>query len=266
KEKIPGARFIAGGTDLMVHIRRQEVKCPALISLRSLPGLSSIEVKSGARIGACATITDIIEHGALGKAYPLLAEAALRLGSIQIRNAATIGGNICNCSPAADMALPLLVYEAEVVLRRAEGERKISLTEFFREPGQSLLAGDEILTEIILSPPPGRVKTIFLKKGRVHMDLALASAALLLIVEGEVCKKARIAAGSVAPVPLRLRKVEELLEGAVVDENLILEARRTAEESISPITDVRASADYRRQIFGVLIERGLKHLLARSKR
>lgn len=265
KKTIADAKFISGGTDLMVQIKNRELQPPALISLRSIPKLAFIEVNGGARIGALATISDIIQHPELCHNYPLLVEAAKNLGSVQIRNVATIGGNLCNCSPSADMALPLLVLEAKVRLQTSKASRDIPLNEFFIGPGESCLTLSEILTGILLNSPQQGAKATFLKKGRVKMDLAIASLAVLLEMEGERCRKARIAAGSVAPMPLRLYKVEELLEGATISKELVAEAQQLAAESVSPVTDVRATEEYRRQIVGVYVKRGLEKVLARSR-
>ena len=261
KKIIAGAKFISGGTDLLVQIKNRELQPPALISLRSIPELATIEINGGARIGALATISDIIQHNELGLNYPVLVEAARRLGSVQIRNVATVGGNLCNCSPSADMALPLLVLEAKVRLRTAKARREIQISEFFKGPGESCLSSDEILTDILLDPPHQKAKATFLKKGRVKMDLAIASLAVLLEMEGGKCRKARIAAGSVAPVPLRLYKVEALLEGNALSKDLVSKAQQLAREIVSPITDIRATEEYRRQIVRVYVKRGLEKIL-----
>lgn len=261
KEKIPGSLFIAGGTDVIVGIKNNELRPQALISLRSIPELDDIEVDGGARIGALATISDIIQNPELRKDYPVLVEAAKSLGSVQIRNVATIGGNLCNCSPCADMALPLLVMEAKVRLQTTKKSREIPLNEFFKGPGESCLSPHEILTDILLDPPHKNAKTSFVKKGRVKMDLAVASVAVLLEMESKTCRKARIAAGSVAPVPLRLLKIETMFEGATLTKKDVTEAQRLAEDNVVPITDVRSTEEYRRQITGVLVKRALERAL-----
>lgn len=261
KEKIPGSLFIAGGTDVIVGIKNNELRPQALISLRSIPELDDIEVDGGARIGALATISDIIQNPELRKDYPVLVEAAKSLGSVQIRNVATIGGNLCNCSPCADMALPLLVMEARVRLQTTKKSREIPLNEFFKGPGKSCLSPHEILTDILLDPPHKNAKTSFMKKGRVKMDLAVASVAVLLEMESKTCRKARIAAGSVAPVPLRLLKIETMFEGATLTKKDVTEAQRLAEDNVVPITDVRSTEEYRRQITGVLVKRALERAL-----
>jgi len=261
KEKIPGSLFIAGGTDVIVGIKNNELRPQALISLRSIPELDDIEVDGGARIGALATISDIIQNPELRKDYPVLVEAAKSFGSVQIRNVATIGGNLCNCSPCADMALPLLVMEAKVRLQTTKKSREIPLNEFFKGPGESCLSPHEILTDILLDPLHKNAKTSFMKKGRVKMDLAVASVAVLLEMESKTCHKARIAAGSVAPVPLRLSKIETMFEGATLTKKDVTEAQRLAEDNVVPITDVRSTEEYRRQITGVLVKRALERAL-----
>ena len=261
KKSIPGSQFLSGGTDVLVQIKNRKICPPALISLRSIAELDSIDINGNTRIGALVTISELIEHPILGLSYPVLTEAAKSLGSAQIRNVATLGGNLCNCSPCADMALPLLVLEAEVRLQTAETSRDIPLTEFFTGPGESCLASDEILTDILLSPPQKSAKTIFLKKGRVKMDLAIASVAALLIMEKDKCCKARIAAGSVAPVPLRLFEVEALLERENISKKIADKAQQLAANTISPITDIRATEEYRRHIVGIYVERAIEELL-----
>lgn len=262
-KKFPGAGYIAGGTDLMVRIRKREIRPRVLISLRSLPELSGIDIGDKIRIGAMTTITDLIRHQQLGRIFPVLIQAAKRLGGTQIRNVATIGGNLCNCSPCADTALPLLVHEARVALKGAEGAREVPLSDFFVSPGESCLYHGEILTDILFDKPAAETRAIFMKKGRVRMDLAIASLALLVETNGSNrrCSKVRIAAGSVAPVPLRLKEVEQLLEKNDITEETILNAQKTAERLVSPITDIRSSEAYRRQIVGVYLKRALRQLL-----
>jgi len=267
KEKIPESRYIAGGTDVMVEIRNGGITPQALISLRSIPNLNTIEVGHPTRIGAMATISDLCHNKALQAEFPILVQAAAELGCVQIRNVATIGGNLCNCSPSSDMAPALLVLEAKVHLQNRQGSRTIPLSEFFSGPGQSCLVSGEILTDILLEPLDQRARAVYLKKGRMKMDLAVASLAVLLEMEGNKCLKARIAAGSVAPVPVRLTKVEALLEGAVLSENteeLFRQAQEAAMKSIAPITDIRSGEEYRRHIINIYIKRSLQQIIGWS--
>lgn len=265
KQKFPSAKYIAGGTDLMVAIKNRELLPPALISLRSLPELSGIEdqavIGAGARIGAAVTISEILHHPILNKRFPILRDAAQRMGSVQIRNVATIGGNLCNCSPCADMAAVLLVLEARVRLQSPVSQREIPVHALFSGPGVSCLDSDEVLTDILLNPPLPQTQTAFFKKGRVKMDLAIASVAMLLNLEGNRCRRARLAAGSVAPIPLRLYDLEKLLDGADIQPELILEAQKLAEKSVAPISDIRSTAEYRRHIIGIYVRRGLEQIL-----
>jgi carbon-monoxide dehydrogenase medium subunit len=260
-EKFPGAGYIAGGTDLLVKIKNREAKPRALISLRSIAGLSGIEIGETTRIGSMTTITDLIRHPELGEIFPVLSQAAGKLGSVQVRNVAAVGGNLCNCSPCADTALAFLVLDARVVLSSPEGSREVPLKEFFLGPGESCMAAGEILTEILIDKPSRFARAVFMKKGRVKMDLAIASVAVLLEIDGYLCRGARFAVGSVAPVPLRLEKVEDWFKNVVISRELLMEGQKIAVRSISPITDIRSTADYRREIVGVYIKRAVERLL-----
>ena len=262
------ARLVAGGTDLMVRIRARTERPGSLVSLRSIESLRGIEVgEESARIGAGVTVGELTCHPGLARLAPVLVQAARRLGSPQIRNAATIGGNLCNAAPSADTALPLLVLEARLLLRSPGGVREVPADQFFKGPGQTCLAPDEILEAVELDAPPAGAGAVFFKKGRVRMDLSLASVAVLLQMgeggpegEGKVIRTARVAAGSVAPVPLRLKEVEQRLEGQALTAELLAEARQLAQASIQPVTDVRTTAEYRRTLVGVYVQRALRSL------
>ena len=264
KAKLPGSTFIAGGTDLLVKIRNGEAQPTDLISLRSIPELQGIEENGVTRIGAMTTLAELLEHPTLGTRYPVLAEAAARHSGPQIRNVATIGGNLCNCSPCADTATPLLVLDARARLQSAEGSRELPLHELFRGPGETCLAQGEILTDILLDPPREKAVGTFMKKGRVQMDLAVASCAVLLEMEGDTCSCARIAAGSVAPVALRLEKAEKMLEGSTITKEILEQVEEIAAKSVSPITDIRATEEYRRRIVGVYTRRAIEQLIDRA--
>ncbi|MBW1811450.1 MAG: xanthine dehydrogenase family protein subunit M [Deltaproteobacteria bacterium] len=257
----PEAELIAGGTDMMVRVKNH-VSSPAdLISLRNIENLSGIEPGDVTRIGALTTISNLIEHAELAEKFPVLVEAASQLGSPQIRNVATLGGNLCNCSPCADTATPLLVHEASLRLQSPDQTREVPLQEFFVGPGQTCAAPEEILTDILLPSPKPNARTVFMKKGRVKMDLAIASLSVLLEMDNDTCTKARLAAGSVAPVALRLFEVEQFLEGKQLNRSLAALAGKQAAKIISPISDIRASQEYRRQIIEVFVKRSIEKLI-----
>ncbi len=270
----PGARLIAGGTDLMNRIRDGRERPSALISLRNIPALTGIEIAvSGAAsrlrqmtalcsIGAATPIADLLAHEGLAVAFPLVVDAARRLGGPQVRNVATLGGNLCNASPCADTAPPLLVLEARVRIESQTGSRELPLEEFFVAPGQTRLNPGEILTAVLLDAPPAGSVGTFQRRSRVSMDVSMASVALLLTLDGQRCVRARLAAGSVAPRPIRLHGVEALLEGELLSEDLIEAARAQTEREITPISDVRSSAWYRRRVTGAMVERAMGELLA----
>ncbi len=260
KNEIADSSFIAGGTDILVKIKNNEVRPSALISLRLLQELKKIGLQNGARIGSLVTITSLLANEPLHEKYPLLKEAAKNMACVQIRNVATVGGNLCNASPSADIALALLTLEATLRLSSPQGDRLVPVDEFFKGEGKICLSQNEILTEIILGPPPLRFRVAFLKKGRVKMDLAVVSLACLFEIEGKKCHKARISAGSAAPRPLRLRMVEELLEGEVITKRLISEAQKIAQKNIQPISDIRGSEEYRRELISVFLKRALEQL------
>jgi len=258
REAGPAARFIAGGTDVMVGDKQPET----LISLRSIPGLTGIDVGAPTRIGALTLVADLLDDQELAAQFPAVAQACHVFASMQIRNAATVGGNLCNASPAADLAPPFLVHGARVGLAGRDGARELALDEFLIGPGRTALFGDEVLTHVLLDQPAQGARALFSRKTRVRMDIALASVAVLLELDDGVCKKARLAAGAVAPTPLRLISVEQLLEGERITPELMCEAAELGKKSIAPVDDIRTSADYRRRIIGVYIRRALEELCA----
>jgi carbon-monoxide dehydrogenase medium subunit len=244
----------------LIQVRKRLVTPAALISIRGIPELTDISNGRGLRLGAAACLSDVMAHAEVQEHYPVLVEAASSLGSPQIRNVATLGGNLGNASPCANMAPPLLVLDARLELRSPQGSREVPLQEFFLGPGETCLRSGEVVAAALVDPPSPGVRAGFWRKGRVQMDLAVASLAVLLELEEGVCRRARVAAGSVAPLPLRLREVERLLEGQEITEPLRVEAGRLAASSVRPITDVRGSEAYRRQLIDVFMRRALARL------
>ncbi len=260
--KTPGASFLAGGTDLLVRMDHGLEQPEALISLRCVPELSGITSNGATVVGAITTLTDVAEHAPTVARYPVLAEAVREIGSVQIRNAATLGGNLCGAAPCADSAPALLVLDARVRVLGDGGQREMPLAELFAGARETSLAADEILVAVVLDPPSGG-RARFLKHKRVQVDLALASVAVYLEMDDDTrtCRTARVAAGSVAPTPVRLGAAEDILAGQEITPDLLARSAELARSAVEPISDVRASADFRRHLTGVLLERAVRSLL-----
>jgi CO/xanthine dehydrogenase FAD-binding subunit len=258
-ERNEAATIIAGGTDLLPRTRAGLTQPDLLIDLKSL-GLNAIKSeKYHVSIGAYTTFSQLIASNPLADSFPILIEACREIAAIPIRNRGTLGGNLVNGSPAADTAPPLLAYDAQVVLVKRGAQRVVPLYEFFTGPGQTLKERIEILTEIrIPYLPPGTAGS-FIKLGtRKAMAIAVAStAARVTLGEDGKVREARIALGSVAPTPLRARKAESLLEGNLLSDEIIAEAASQARDESIPISDMRASAEYRSRMVEVLVRRAL---------
>jgi CO/xanthine dehydrogenase FAD-binding subunit len=262
------ATLLAGGTDLMPQTRTgMKTFAPLLLSLRRIPELRGIAASNGAiRIGALTTVTDLLQDSALAEKAPVLPETADCFASDQVRNCATIGGNICNASPAGDLIIPLLLLDADVELLRWEDgktvTRRIPLCEFFVGPGQARIRPDEILTAATFTVPAKGYVAGFEKFGaRPALDISVVSVGIAGIKESDRLKEARVAFGAVAPTPLRGRRTEAVIGGQTLTEKMIDESRCQAVAEISPITDVRASEWYRRELVRVLTERVLRRVL-----
>jgi len=262
RRRDPDARWLAGGTEILVQIRKGRRECPtALISLRNVDELRGIEGGERLRIGAATSLTAVAEDAFVAARFPALVQSIVALGSRQIRNVATLGGNLCNASPCADTAPPLLVYGARIELRGPDGSRELALDEFFQGPGSTQLRDGEILSAVLLETPPPGSRAIFLRKGRVAMDIAMASVALYIEGTGARIDTVRAAAGAVAPIPLRLRAVEALLTGSKPDADLLRRAQEATMAEISPISDLRAGESYRRKLTGVFLRRAVEALM-----
>ncbi len=262
--RIEGARCVAGGTDVIVRAKSGVDRPTALVSLRGLPDLARIEAGEGTRIGALATLEEIRTHAAVRERHPVLVAAVSSMASVQIRNAATLAGNLCNASPCADGAPPLLVLDARMNIVGTAGERQVPIRDFFLGPRDTCLAPGELVTAIEIPVSRPGARSVFYKKGRVRMDLALVNFAARLEMEGERCREIRLAAGAVAPIPLRLDAAEAVLRGARPTPELLEQAAQAAMEAVSPITDLRASAAYRRRLVGVFTRRSIRTLLGWS--
>jgi aerobic carbon-monoxide dehydrogenase medium subunit len=262
------ARLIAGGTDLLIALKEGLERPAVVVSLGAISDLSYIayDDAQGLRIGAATTVREVEQSPVVRAKYPVLAGAARVLASIQIRNLATVAGNICRASPSADTPPALLVMDARVVAVGPSGERVIPLDRFFTGPGQTVLRPDELLVEIQAPPPLPNSAAVYVKHSpRRAMDLAVVGVAVLLALEDGRCSDARIALGAVAPTPRRVRAAEETLRGRQLTAERLEDAARAAAEESSPISDVRGSAKYRRRMVHVLTRRALDEALDQAR-
>lgn len=262
------ARLLAGGTDLLILMKHRRAVPRHLINIKRIAGLDQITrmPDGGLRIGALATARELHEVLPDGS----LSDAAVKLGTEQIRNLGTIGGNLANASPSAEFAPPLLAMDASLICVGDDGERSIPIADFFLSPGKSSLQKNELLTEIRVPPASDDARSLYLKHSLRKMDVAMASAALLTVVDGDVCREAKIALGAVAPTPFRAVQAEAILRGQTLDggareRQLIEEAAHVAGEEASPIDDIRATAIYRREVISRMVRRGLERLFAASR-
>jgi carbon-monoxide dehydrogenase medium subunit len=263
-----GAVALAGATDLIPSLREREVAPRLLVNLKGIPGLSGIErQRRGVRIGALTTVGELLRSEIVRDDLPVLAEVAQHFASVQIRNLATVGGNLCNAAPSADLALPLLVLEARLQIEGAGGSRRMGVAEFFLGVNKTALRRGEILTAIFVPGGRGRAGTAHAKLGvREAMDLAFVGvAAALELSSAGRCAVARIALGAVAPIPMRARRAEAVLTGATVSDELIAEAGAAAAAESRPISDLRASEEYRREMVAVLTRRVVREALRRAR-
>ena len=261
-----GATVLAGGTDLMPQSKAGRVK-PArtLLNIRRVAGLDAIELSDGAlRLGTLTTVAVLLEHALVRQHAPLLVIAADKFASDQIRNVATLGGNLCNASPAGDLLTPLLALDAEVELvsLAADGTvatRWLPLAEFFTGPGRTRREANELLTAVRMPIAPARQLAHFYKGGtRPALDISTISIAFAARRDdaGRL-HEVRVALGAVAPTPIRARRTEALLEGQALDADLVEKAATCAAEESTPIDDVRASAWYRKELMHNMTRRML---------
>jgi carbon-monoxide dehydrogenase medium subunit len=255
------AKIIAGGTDVMVDIKyKEEPGC--LVNIKKIPGLDGIrENGAGLRIGALATIRDVETSAVVRDKLAVLWESSHQFASLQIRNTATIGGNICRASPSGETLTPLLVLEAKGKLAFADGERTEPFTAFFQGPGKCSVGSKGLLMEIEVPYPAAGSRGVYLKHAvRGAMDIAMVGVAVLITPDASKnsLQDVRIGLGAVAPTPLRATKTEALLRGKPLSGALLKEAAAMAAAESSPISDQRSSAEYRRWIVEALTRRGLE--------
>ena len=263
----PEAKLVAGGTDLLPQLKNGLLHPACVIDISRLSELSTIALDAGGglRLGAAVTARQIERHAGLRAAYPALAESAALVGSIQVRNLATVGGNVCNAAPSADMAPPLVALDAEAVIAGPKGRRRVSLAKFFEGVRRTALAPDELLVEFVVAAPGPRSGGSYLRHTpRRELDIAVVGVASQITLTNGVCAKARIALAAVAPTPVRATAAERALEGQPLTPERIEQAATLAVEAARPISDQRGSAEFRTHLVRVLTKRTLTSALARA--
>jgi carbon-monoxide dehydrogenase medium subunit len=258
----PGTvRALAGGTDIIDQLKTARRRADLIVDVKRIPELQRLDMAaSGLHIGAGRCCTDVHHNPAVRRHYQALAESSGLVGSVQIQNRATVGGNVCNAAPSADTTPALLIHEARAVAVSQRGRREIPMTDFFAGPGQTVLQRGEILQELVLPVPPASSASAYLRFiPRNEMDIAVAGVGSYLELEpgSNIVRRARIALASVAPTPVRAHAAEQVLEGRPLTEDQITKAGEAAVQAASPITDVRGSAEYRKELVKVLTRRTL---------
>jgi carbon-monoxide dehydrogenase medium subunit len=262
------SHFLAGGTDLIVQVRRGKLSPRHLISLHRVPGIERTDVNGDVTLGALVTHRSIERSRRFQGPLRGLSEAARVVGGHQIRNVGTVGGNIANASPAADVVTALLTLDAVVTLLSTHRERTLPLEGFLVGPGQTQRRPEELLTAVRFPMLPPNSATAYLKIGRrkaMEISVACVAARLTMDSDLERCLEARIVLGAVAPTVMRSRTAERSLEGETPTPQLLAKAGQLAAGECQPISDVRASADYRRLLVEVMVPRVLACCLERIR-
>ena len=260
--------FMAGGTDLLIQIKEGKRQLQGIIDVKGISEMNGVVITGGeCFIGSLTNIRTLETSLSISEKVPLLAQAAAKLGSVQVRHRATVGGNLCNASPSADTAPALLALEAQAEIFGKTGLRVMDLQEFFLGPGTTALGDGEILTRLKIPLSRKRRGSVYYKLStRKAMDLAFVGVAVLLELGGDdEISKTRIALGAVAPTPIRVPSAEKLLEGIRLSPEAAREAAELAARSCEPISDLRASAEYRKEMVRELCQQGLRVAYSRAK-
>jgi CO/xanthine dehydrogenase FAD-binding subunit len=266
-EKSDSACLVAGGTDVVVKMTLGRLKPKVIIGLNGIEGLDAIrfEAGKGLTIGPSARLAEVTSHPDILAHFPALPQATQVMANVEVRNMGTVAGNLCNAAPSADTAPPLIAMKAEVTLTSLKGERRLPLDQFFKGPGITALESGEIMTSIFIPIPPGNSGASYKRiSARCGVDIAAVGVGVAGTFAGEVCKEARVVLGAVAPIPMRAPKTEELLKDQKWTEDLIKKAGDEAAQESRPISDMRASADYRKQMVAVLTRRALEEARVRA--
>lgn len=263
------AMVLAGGTDLLVRMKDRICVPRYLVGIKKIKGLDRVvyDRVEGLRIGALGTHKDVISSGVAQRRYASVVEALEKIGTVQIRNLGTVAGNLCNAAPSADSAPILIALGSKVKIAGAGGEREMLLEKFFKGPGKTALRVGEIVTEIVVPNEKQHSGSKYEKLfARTSVDLACVGAACWVLVnpKNNVIKDVRIVLGAVAPIPMRAKKAERVLRGKAATDELIREAGEVASAEAKPISDIRASKEYRTEMVKVMTRRAVKGAVERA--
>jgi carbon-monoxide dehydrogenase medium subunit len=260
-------RVLAGGVDLVLKMRRREILPEKVVSLQKVPGLDYVEGNgsAGLKFGALATLTQIEQSQVVMENYALLHEAISKIVSVQTKTMGTAIGNLCVATPASDVAPPLYAMGARMKIVGVDAEREIPIEEFFVDAGKTALGPHEIVTEIVVPSLPSGSGSAFMKLSKTAEDIAKVNAAVMVTLADGRCEDARIALGSVAPTPIRAVEAEEVLKGQEMDEKTIEEASASAAEAATPISDIRSTAEYRKEMVRILVKDALQEAAGRAQ-
>jgi carbon-monoxide dehydrogenase medium subunit len=260
--------LMAGGTDLIVQMKEHVRGPERVLDIKRLPGLDDFrfDVNDGLTLGALVTVREVETSALAQRHYPSLARACTDFASIQVRNRATVVGNVCRASPSADTLPPLIADGARVVIAGPNGRRECPVEAFCTAPGRTRLESGEIVTHIVVPPPLPDTGKVYLKHGRrVQMELATVGVAVTLTLANSRCSDVRIVLAAVAPTPMRARKAEALLRDLPLTQAAVAAAAQAAADECTPITDVRASAAYRREMVRVLTRRAIEQAIEETQ-
>jgi carbon-monoxide dehydrogenase medium subunit len=260
------ARFLAGGTELLPDLKQHRDTLQHLIDLRQIDGLKEIrEDDGGLRIGCLASLTEVAESASVRKICPSLSEAILTMAAVQIRNRGTLGGNFCGAVPSADTPPICIAAKAEVLLAGVDGQRSLPAEDFFVAPRETALRPGELLAEVRIPLAPRASGADYQRFAlRQATALAVVGVAARIDLEGKVIREARVALGAVAPVPLLATACGEMMEGKTPSEELFCQAAETAATEARPISDLRGSVEFRRELVQVLTVRALRQASTRA--
>jgi carbon-monoxide dehydrogenase medium subunit len=263
------ARILNGGTDLIVQLRGGVQHASLLIDIKPIPELNqlSYDPARGLSIGAAVPCWSLCSHPDVREQYPGLVDAVSMIGSVQIQSRATVGGNLCNASPAADSIPALIVHQAVCLITGPRGSRELAVDQFCQGPGKTALLKGEFLVALRLPPPQAGFGACYLRFiPRSEMDIAVAGAgaAVVLKPDGKIFESARIALGAVAPTPLFVPEAGAALRGQPVSAEVILRAAQIAQQAARPITDMRGTSAQRRRLSLVLVRRALERAVERA--